>query len=526
LGAASGWYTVGASFSITATPNSVSRFVQWQDGISNAARTVVLVPGTNLYTATFADLGPAIGFSGFDSSGGIDFGDVLVGKSVSRTMVVKNTGSSVCYVTGTTPSTGYQVLPSSYVLNPGGSRTVTVVFKPVAVLGYTGTVALTVSPQPVNGIPSFSVQGVGQELADALSLSSSADFGTVLVGQTVSKTLRIYNNATISLTLSAKWSKGTDYSVSGFPVTIPSGGSRLFTIKFAPRTAKDYGGAMLVVSAAGVTTSGTLSPTATVVANVAGTWTTTLSNRNYTLYLRQTAAQVDGMLFCKQNTAMTNQYVAAINLASLTGSLWNAGAPIANSSLSTIASGNSLTGALTCAGIGTNLKVKWSRSSMSVPSNIHFLSRPAIVAKSAVATVEIAPVATMAIASSAAAALRVTLLDLAPAALLPEDAELVVVTVQDGRPVAVSPALDFYNLASLLQIQIEAEGADANTNGIPDAIEAALGAPLQEGMQLLIVRKRDGCAVPEAPYSGTTVDGVAVPLGALPATWSLTPKQP
>ena len=101
-----------------------------------------------------------------------------------------------------------------------------------------------------------------------------------------------------------------------------------------------------------------------------------------------------------------------------------------------------------------------------------------------------------------------------------------VVTVQDGRPVAVSPALDLCNLAGLLQTRIEAEGADTNTNGLPDMIEAALGVPLHDGMELLIVRKHDGHAVPEAPYSGTTVDGAAVPLGALPATWSLTPKQP
>ena len=524
-GAASGWYTVGASLSIIAMPYSGSRFVQWQDGVSSAARTVVLAPGTNTYTATFADVGPVITFSGFDSSGGINFGDVLVGKSVSRTLVVKNTGTSVCTVMGATPPTCYQILPSSYVLNPGGSRTVTVVFKPVALLGYTGTVVLATNPNLVGGAPSFSVQGAGQELADALSLSGSADFGTMLVGQSSNLPLRIYNNAAISLSLNAKWSKGTDYSVSGFPVTVPAGGSRPFTLRFAPKTAKDYGGAMLVVSAAGVTTSGTLTPTATVVANVAGTWTTTLNKTNYTLYLRQTAARVDGMLFCKQNAAISNQYVAAINLASLSGAFWKAGAPIANSSLAGIASGSSLTGALTCAGIGTNLKVKWSRSSTSVPKTVVFLSRPASVAQSAVATVEVAPVATIAVPSYAAA-LRVTLLDLAPAALLPEDAELVVVTVQDGRPVAVSPALALYNLAGLLQTRIEAEGADANTNGIPDAIEAALGAPLQEGMQLLIVRKRDGYAVPEAPYSGTAVDDAAVPLGALPATWSLTPKQP
>ena len=49
--------------------------------------------------------------------------------------------------------------------------------------------------------------------------------------------------------------------------------------------------------------------------------------------------------------------------------------------------------------------------------------------------------------------------------------------------------------------------------------------PLQDGRELLIVRKHNGCAVPEAPFTGTAVDGAAVPLSTLPATWTLKPAK-
>lgn len=49
-----GSYTEGTKVTITATPNSGYRFVQWQDGNTNASREVT-VSGDATYTATFAD---------------------------------------------------------------------------------------------------------------------------------------------------------------------------------------------------------------------------------------------------------------------------------------------------------------------------------------------------------------------------------------------------------------------------------------------------------------------------------------
>ena len=127
---------------------------------------------------------------------------------------------------------------------------------------------------------------------------------------------------------------------------------------------------------------------------------------------------------------------------------------------------------------------------------------------------------------AAAPQLRVTLLDLDPADALPDDSRLLVVAVKNGRLAAVSPDLDALGLSTQLGTAIEVQGADLNGNGVPDGLEAALGAPLRDGMEILIVRKQGDYAVPEAPFLGTVVTGATVPVESLPASWVLTPRKP
>ena len=522
-GAVSGWYTVGAALSITAMPNSVSRFAAWQDNVSNAARTVVLVPGTNTYVANFVDLGPSLTIIGADPAGGIDFGGVMIGKTATRKIIMKNTGTSSCTIMGTAPPATYQAIPSVFTLDPGATNSVSLVFTPLSESTFTGLVTWATYPEPVSGAPTLFVQGTGLGLIDVLDFSGSISFGYVLVGQRVTRSFQIRNLSGMPLTLSAKWSNGNGYSVSGFPATLAANATKIFTITFAPTAIAYYGGAGLTISAAGIATAVVLVPSATVAANVGGTWTATLNKQNYSLYLRQNNATVDGIMVCKQNAAINDQYVANISVGSLTGALYYASNSVGRLML-TAPTTSTLTGALTRTGIGLGPQYcKWTRSSTSVPSSVHFLPRPGLAVKPQ-ASVQAGAVPLAAAAPEAA--LHLTLLDLVPAATLPEDAELVVVTIRHGRPVAISPALDYYNLAWLLQTRLEPEGVDANTNGLPDLIEAALGVPLQDGMKLLIVRKHEGFAVPNAPYSGTSVEGAAVPVGTYPATWTLTPAQP
>lgn len=52
----SGIYEEGTQITITATPTRGNRFVQWNDGNTNATRTVIVDSSNMFYTATFAEL--------------------------------------------------------------------------------------------------------------------------------------------------------------------------------------------------------------------------------------------------------------------------------------------------------------------------------------------------------------------------------------------------------------------------------------------------------------------------------------
>ncbi|MEI8243839.1 MAG: choice-of-anchor D domain-containing protein, partial [bacterium] len=486
-------------------------FAPAQRSYTNVVEDVV---ATNLTRFVYT---PSLVILGTDTPNAIDFGAVQVGRSASHTVVLKNNGKTACNVMGAAPSAYYfMALPGAYILNPGATGVVNVTFTPPASGVFTGRVDWATSPEPFGGAPRILVQGAGLEIVDVLYYSGDVNFGTLFVGQSDTHTITLYNMSALALKVSGKWSNGTDFSTKGLPATIPSGGSANFTMTFAPKTSKDYGGAMLVLSAKGLPTTATLSPISTVLSDVAGTWTAKINKQNYTLYLKQAGAIVDGVMVCAENPLINDQYVASFSMGALAGALWNTGAPVGSLPLSVAK--KKMTGSITRTGVGTGLAASWKQSSTTVPASVIFPPRPALVAKPAAAT----GAGILAVpGSSPADALRVTLLDLAPAAMLPEDSELLVVILQDGRPVAVSPALDRYNLSWLLQTRIEAEGADADANGLPDLLEAALGVPLQDGAELLIVRKSDGQAVPEAPYSGTVVEGSPVPFSDLPATWSL-----
>jgi hypothetical protein len=57
-------------------------------------------------------------------------------------------------------------------------------------------------------------------------------------------------------------------------------------------------------------------------------------------------------------------------------------------------------------------------------------------------------------------------------------------------------------------------------------VAAALGDRLQEGVKLLTIQYEHGTLMATTPYVDILViEGIPLPLDALPATWRLTPVQ-
>lgn len=102
-------------------------------------------------------------------SGNLAFGNVMTGQTATGTMTITNSGNAALAVTGIGYPAGFSGAWSGSIA-PGKSTNVTVVFSPVAVAIYGGTVTVT-NDAPINagmiGIAGTGVSGRPQAQADA-----------------------------------------------------------------------------------------------------------------------------------------------------------------------------------------------------------------------------------------------------------------------------------------------------------------------------------------------------------------------
>lgn len=78
-------------------------------------------------------------------SGNLDFQATEIGTEKSRTFTVRNTGNSALAVTGLTSNntTNFSAGPLQFTVSPNAEQIVTVVFRPTALIDYTGTISVT-----------------------------------------------------------------------------------------------------------------------------------------------------------------------------------------------------------------------------------------------------------------------------------------------------------------------------------------------------------------------------------------------
>ncbi|MEO5367179.1 MAG: hypothetical protein H7831_12695 [Magnetococcus sp. WYHC-3] len=129
-------------------------------------------------------------------------------------------------------------------------------------------------------------------------------------------------------------------------------------------------------------------------------------------------------------------------------------------------------------------------------------------------------VASRATDKAAGGALVVHVLELAQPAQV-ANGELATVQVVGGQ-IQVCPVVADAVGGMTRTFTLDSQGADANNDGLPDSLAMALGDNLREGVVLLTLQCNDGTLTATTPFVDLlTVEGVAQPLGALPATWRL-----
>ena len=177
-------------------------------------------------------------------SGDMAFGNVTVGDTAQRTLMISNTGNSTLTVSSINYPSGFNGSWSG-TISAGSSRNVTVTFAPNSATSYGGTI--TVNSDKTSGTNTRSCSGTGVATSTRIiSLSGNLAFGNVQVGSTAQRTLTISNTGNSTLSVSSiSYPSGFSGSWSG---TISAGSSRNVTVTFAPNSATSYGGTIAVNS--------------------------------------------------------------------------------------------------------------------------------------------------------------------------------------------------------------------------------------------------------------------------------------
>jgi len=92
-------------------------------------------------------------------AGKLDFGDEVVGRTVTATMTITNSGTGALTVSGMTVPLGFTSSWTSGTIAAGGSQSVTIGFAPTASGLYGGT--LTVNGEQTSGTNTISMSGIG-----------------------------------------------------------------------------------------------------------------------------------------------------------------------------------------------------------------------------------------------------------------------------------------------------------------------------------------------------------------------------
>ncbi|HUK26184.1 MAG TPA: choice-of-anchor D domain-containing protein [Terriglobales bacterium] len=187
------------------------------------------------------------------SSSSLDFGNVAVGGSATKSVTLTNSsvsvGATITVSQVTTTGTGFSVSTSSLpvTLNPGDNLTISVAFKPKSAGDASGMLSISVDGQADPATVPLS--GTGLASGQLAVSPSTLNFGSVTVGgsKNLSGTLSA-GNAGVTVS-SASWN-GQGFAVSGisFPVTIAAGKSVSFTVSFSPQAAGSASGNISFIS--------------------------------------------------------------------------------------------------------------------------------------------------------------------------------------------------------------------------------------------------------------------------------------
>jgi len=245
------------------------------------------------------------------SPASINFGNTVVGSSLSQVLIITNTGTSTLSITQVAQS-GAAFTVSGFSLplnvNPGQQTTITVAFLPTSIGASAGNISI-VSNAPTSPT-SVALSGTGIAATLNLNISpTSLSFGSITTSTFSSpQNVTITNTGNSNVTISQISVTGAGYSITGggAPVTLSPLQTLTLTALFSPTVAGSVNGSISIVSnangsPASVSLSGTgVAPVQHSVALTLQAGTSTVSG--YNVY-RSTAS---GTGYIKLNSSLVS----------------------------------------------------------------------------------------------------------------------------------------------------------------------------------------------------------------------------
>ncbi len=241
----------------TAAPFTVSPAAFTLAAGASRAVTVTAAPtaaGTLQGTARFTAAGitATVGLTGRGTAANLsvtpaalDFGDVVLASSATRSFTVSNSGNVSADVTGSISGGGpFTLSVPSFSVGAGASRTIDVRFSPTTAGPASGTLSL------VSGGVTRTIALTGRGVAATLSFSftigadrtplapgGSAGFPSTVIGSSNTADFTITNSGTVPAAVGRIALANPNFAAAGvppLPATLPPGGSLSFRIAFAP----------------------------------------------------------------------------------------------------------------------------------------------------------------------------------------------------------------------------------------------------------------------------------------------------
>jgi len=174
------------------------------------------------------------------SANSLSYNTVPVNNSSDKTLRISNTGTAALQVSSiSTTNAAFTIVGStSFSINPGNYQDVTVRFTPTSATSYNAI--LRINNNSAENVKDVPLTGTGTIGAIGLSLSS-LDFGSVTLGNTLDKTLRISNIGNAILQVSSMSTTNAAFTIVGSTsFNINPGNYQDVTVRFTPTTATTY----------------------------------------------------------------------------------------------------------------------------------------------------------------------------------------------------------------------------------------------------------------------------------------------